>query len=90
MKPLMDKRKHESNGSNIVLESQETRAVLPDLATDSSWETGRNSLVSELLLLSAWGPFFWSYSHFERSDPSSCIPRLPHLEAMSIHSLVLA
>lgn len=36
MKPLMDKRKHESNGSNIVLESQETRAVLPDLATDSS------------------------------------------------------
>lgn len=36
MKPLMDKRKHESNGSNTVLESQETRAVLPDLAADSS------------------------------------------------------
>lgn len=58
MKPLMDRRKHESNGSNTVRESQETRAVLPDLATDSSSETAKNSLVSKLLLLAAWGPFF--------------------------------
>lgn len=58
MKPLMDKRKHESNGSNTELGSQETRAVLPDLATDSSWETVRNSLVPKLLLLLVWGPLF--------------------------------
>lgn len=64
MKPLMDKRKHESNGSNTELGSQETRAVLPDLATDSSWETVRNSLVSKLLLILVWNPLFlrlWSF-----------------------------
>lgn len=35
MKPLMEKRKHESNGSSAGPASQETRAILLHLVTDS-------------------------------------------------------